>query len=371
MSTKLKRGQRPEGWKSECPKFVEYYQKYRPDWTLEQCQNAARFFCKSSNYQCIEYYQKNYPDATPEEQERMLKEAKLSKRYNSPLCIEYYQKNYPNATPEEQERMLKEAKENYLKKRPILKGENNPSHHSHTTTQERKQRSPMSIEFYIHKYPDATPEEQKRLWEEYRTKHKNIMKDKSIHTTCKENWMKQGYTEEEAIKKVSERQKTFSLDKCILRNGEEKGQDIFNNRQKRWMKSLMKNFEIHGDGRSSQSKFAIDMIYEICKRLNISTPLKEKFIMDKQTHKSFAYDFCYKKKIIEFNGDFWHCNPVIYKEDFFNPTKKMYAHEIWSYDKSKQICAESHGYEILYIWESDYNNDKDKEINKCVEFLND
>ena len=30
---KLKRGQRPEGWKNNCAKFKEYYATQHPDWT--------------------------------------------------------------------------------------------------------------------------------------------------------------------------------------------------------------------------------------------------------------------------------------------------------------------------------------------------
>ena len=64
---KLKRGQRPENWKEDCPKFKEYYAKRNPDWSDKQCQEESRKYCRSCNWQCIEYYQRQYPDKSIEE----------------------------------------------------------------------------------------------------------------------------------------------------------------------------------------------------------------------------------------------------------------------------------------------------------------
>jgi len=50
-------------------------------------------------------------------------------------------------------------------------------------------------------------------------------------------WIKKGYTEDEAIKLRSNRQSTFSLDKCIDTYGNELGLIKFNERQIKWQKS--------------------------------------------------------------------------------------------------------------------------------------
>ena len=76
------------------------------------------------------------------------------------------------------------------------------------------------------------------------------------------------------------------------------------------------------------------------------------------------------KKIIEFNGDYWHMNPKIYKANDINKTKKLTAQEIWDFDKRKMECAEEHGYKVLYIWESEYNESRSAVIKKCMEFFN-
>ena len=56
--------------------------------------------------------------------------------------------------------------------------------------------------------------------------------------TTKEFWQNKGYSESEAILKVKERQRTFSLKKCIEKYGVIDGQKIFENRQKIWQETL-------------------------------------------------------------------------------------------------------------------------------------
>ena len=398
-AVKLKRGQRPEGWKNNCPKFKEYYAIQHPDWTEDECVAAAKKFCRSINWQCIEFYQVKYPNATPEEHERMRKEAIENKKDNSPAYLQYYinnfpektleeckemlrkyttencfqslayyQKHYPNATSEEHERMLKDAKKSYLVKRPSTTGENNPNHKSNTSNFKRRSRSPKCIEFYQVKYPNATPEEHERMLKEHFKNVEKIMQDKTKQVKCIEYWLAKGYNEEEAKQLISKSQKTFSLEKCIEKYGLEEGVKRFEKRQDKWIKSLRKNFSKYGDGRSNSSEFAYDIISCICKRICINRPSKEKYMTDKDGN-HYAYDFCHNKKIIEFNGDYWHMNPNIYKANDINKTKKLTAQEVWDFDKRKMKCAEEHGYKVLYIWESEYNESRSAVIKKCMEFL--
>ena len=51
-------------------------------------------------------------------------------------------------------------------------------------------------------------------------------------------WEKKGFTKEESISMVSKVQSTFSLNKCIEKYGEEKGKSVWDERQKKWQKSL-------------------------------------------------------------------------------------------------------------------------------------
>jgi uncharacterized protein YeeX (DUF496 family) len=73
--------------------------------------------------------------------------------------------------------------------------------------------------------------------------------------------------------------------------------------------------------------------------------------------------------LIEINGDFWHANPSMYKaEDLLSyPGGLVTAHSIWKRDALKRIIAETHGYTVMYIWESDINKNKQEQIDKIYE----
>lgn len=66
--------------------------------------------------------------------------------------------------------------------------------------------------------------------------------------------------------------------------------------------------------------------------------------------------------IIEYFGDYWHCNPLKYQSDYYNVKKGKYAWELWEYDTKKLELIKSYGYNLEVIWEKDLKND-----NKLIE----
>lgn len=69
--------------------------------------------------------------------------------------------------------------------------------------------------------------------------------------------------------------------------------------------------------------------------------------------------------IIEFNGDYWHCNPIKYEKDYFHQVKNMTAEQLWEYDKNKIDLIKSKGYNLEVVWESDYKKNQNI-INKIL-----
>jgi len=239
-----------------------------------------------------------------------------------------------------------------------IKGKRNPNHKSKTTLQERQKRSPFSENFKNHKNLNDRD-----------TFLESIDWSKRITSTQLEWWLNKGYSKEDAREKLKERQTTFTLEKCIQKWGKEKGIQKFKERQERWKKSLYETFEREGDGRSPSSKFANSIIKELCEYLKIEIPQKEKWIKNKETQKAYSYDFTYNKKIIEFNGDYWHCNPKLYEADYFNKNKSLTATEIWEYDKEKVKTAEMYGYQVLIVWEHDWLNNHERVLDNCKKFI--
>lgn len=396
-----KKGMKIKKTREESQKFAEYYELHFPTWTKEQCEEAAIKFKKSSNWQCIEYYEKQYPGLSHEEHIKLKEQALKNKRENSKTNILYWQKRYPEKSLEELEELRsKEAKsknkcnlEYWINKYPEKsldeikklhnnhyqswlshqegwgKGEKNHNHRNNASSEQRCQLSPRNIAFYERKYPELSHEEHIKLRQEFITKN-NIAIKNTVKQTNIEYYLNQGMNEEEARIALHNRQATFTLEKCILKYGEIEGNKIFSNRQQKWLKSLYNSFQNNGDGRSKQSKFAKHIIKECCKYFKIPIPKHEKYIYWKNTNQAFAYDFMINNKIIEFQGDYWHCNPKLYEASFYNKVKQLSAEEIWKYDKVKKECAEYYGYKILYIWEYDYNQNSEETLQKCIDFIN-
>lgn len=248
-----------------------------------------------------------------------------------------------------------------------FKGDNNPNSKSRTTITQRKERSPFSKEFIKYNNDDEYIEFNKKI-------KTNITPEQQ--TTRIEYWLKKGYNEEESRKKLSERQNTFSLEKCILKYGEETGIKIFNERQKKWSKKIEKQYN-NGLFRKTIntpfSKLEIDLFDIIVEKLNIVNDVyygnNQYYRNFKDIGRTFSYDFVFNKKVIEFNGDYWHCNPKTYNKNYYHKHLKMFAYEIWEKDEMRINSIKNVGYDVLIIWESDYNNYRNETIQKCIDFV--
>lgn len=67
--------------------------------------------------------------------------------------------------------------------------------------------------------------------------------------------------------------------------------------------------------------------------------------------------------VIEVQGDYWHCNPLIYNE----PQNEIQKHKI-KQDRMKRGCFNELGYKILYVWEYDLNNNYEKTLETIKQF---
>jgi hypothetical protein len=251
-----------------------------------------------------------------------------------------------------------------------IKGDKNPNHTSKTTEGERKSRSPFSKEFI--KYKDVN-----NIEDHISTFAKLAIKDRISDTTL-QYYLDRGYNEEESTKLLKERQSTFSLEKCIEKYGDVVGHERWMSRQEKWQVSLLLN----GNMKCGYSKISQELFYLILKEYSyermsdiyFATKNKEYFL-SKKDFGFFVYDFTDlgNKKIIEYNGDCYHANPRIYKKDDYpHPFYKESgpsAEETWERDGIKTNIAIERGFEVLTIWDSDYRNDKNKTIEKCLNFL--
>lgn len=192
-----------------------------------------------------------------------------------------------------------------------------------------------------------------------------------------EYWTAKGFTEEEAREKVTESQRTFSLEKCIEKYGEEEGLLKFEERQRKWSKKIEEKYrngefsKIPKTQTSSRySKLAKLLFDSLLNRFPGAKTYSDELELIFENKTRVYFDFSLGNKIIEFNGDYWHCNPKNYDPNYYHKRLKMKASEKWKIDEEKVQLAESHGYEVLVVWESEYKENLDHIINKCLNFLN-
>lgn len=250
-----------------------------------------------------------------------------------------------------------------------MKGSKNPNHKNNTTEFERKSRSPFSKDFINYEGIENV-EEHISLFA------KESIKDRVSDTTL-EYYLLKGYSEDESINMLKNRQTTFSLDKCITKYGEVDGRKRWADRQEKWQRNLLEN----GNMKCGYSKISQELFDNILleyvgnyDKIYYATLNKEYYISKKDIG-FFAYDYVdiSTKKIIEFNGDVYHANPLKYSsEDYHHPFYKEngpMARETWNRDELKINLAKSEGFEVLVVWDSEYKQSKKETIKKCLNFL--
>jgi hypothetical protein len=171
-------------------------------------------------------------------------------------------------------------------------------------------------------------------------------------------WLNKGFSIEDAQRKQSERQTTFSKEKLVAKHGEEVGLELWKNRQEKWQKNYKK---------SNFSKISQKLFWEIYGKIN----LKECYfaqnrngIKDEsgtnneyliETEDSFCkLDFFIPliNYCIEFDGDYWH------GERRGNQERDTL--------REKNILLFNPLLTIIHVKEREYKNNSDKIVTDIV-----
>lgn len=123
-------------------------------------------------------------------------------------------------------------------------------------------------------------------------------------------------------------------------------------------------------------------LYEKIKDLNHEiyySDLNKEYCITNGKKKVFL-DFYDKTKnvLIEFYGDYWHANPILYDKDDFitNPLCKEKSSKVFSiwkkdYERIKFIQEQVEGIKVVIIWEHDFNKNPEEIIEYCMSQLKD
>lgn len=310
---------------------------------------------------------------------------------------EYGLKNGIDKVIEENTKRCSNSKEKFIKLYGEIEGSLRWENFIKSSKKNRITKcSRPTIEKYIEKYGE---EEGKILWEKYKDSLK-FTKNKCIEKYGKEKgeekWNEYINKMSESCKKstTSESMKYInSKEYYVDKYGEEEGEKRYylwkksqDHSSKEFMikkygiKEGLKRYKkvglkraIHFDSYHSKiSQILFEDIKKIIKddsNIKFSNNGGELRLYNKGENKPYYYDFSYKNKIIEYNGDYWHANPKIYESKYVFKDG-IYASDIWERDKKKIDFAKSLGYDVFIVWDNDYKKDKIGVLEKCLEFLN-
>lgn len=245
-------------------------------------------------------------------------------------------------------------------------------------------------------------------WQEYCTKQ-------SISNTYEYKSKKYGWTKEEFDE--FNKNRSITIEKCIERHGEIKGLEMWEHycfRQKytntleyfiekysqigsiKWLENnklkgmtnnpayLAKKYNITYqeaiekiEKRTTTSPALISLAEKtfvdsfeslLGTEIFFSYKTKQLHMWSHITNSSIFFDIAdiKLKKIIEFNGDFWHCNPKKFNIDYFNKVTKLTAKETWEKDQNKIYTANQRGFSVYTVWEDDFKNSPELTLTEAV-----
>lgn len=232
---------------------------------------------------------------------------------------------------------------------------------------------------YLKKYFNVDINAINKKWDSFEERQKRKQKQTdALKKHIKENVKGISFKDrigEESYKKFRKNMKgVFSKEWFVSKFGEDEGLQKYNARSI----NLSKNtywIQYNKENNQNWSNISQELFWEIYKRIHkrykniYFGELNHEFGCG--TNTNFDFVVVDNKKIIEFNGDKFHANPKIFKENDI-PIKflKNTAKEIWEHDIIKNEKAKEKGYDIKVIWESEYLKNKEKIILKCIDFIN-
>lgn len=223
-----------------------------------------------------------------------------------------------------------------------------------------KMRVKRTLEYFINKYGE---DEGKRLHKEYHDKYKGF---ETLEWFIDKYGQKRG----QEIYDNACKGKALTIATFVRKYGEEEGRQ----RYEEYYRNRYNQF--------GQSKVALELFNKIMENTKVK---KHKIWFDghpkefgKYLHELDRYvffDFFDETtgRIIEFNGDYWHANPLVYESDSIihmpGKTTKL-AKDIWQWDEARNKAIKSEfGYEVLVVWHKEWNENPDEVLNRCLEFL--
>lgn len=206
----------------------------------------------------------------------------------------------------------------------------------------------------------------------------------------KEYWKQKGYTEEEASSILSINADNQSLNYFVSKYGETEGKQRYHELcDKRKNEYTLQGFiQQYGETTGKRlwskkyknrhnskkaSKFFSLLTESLGNEYKIYTADNENGeygVLDRKNNVYYFYDYVVPDMnlCVEYNGDYWHCNPSKYSNEYVLTQRNQTAEEIWKHDKIKLECiTRERNIQTIIVWESD---DPQTKINEILEIIN-
>ena len=251
----------------------------------------------------------------------------------------------------------------------------------------QRKRSPRSPEYYISR--GYTEQEAEKKVGEYQSKlsKRNLETSTRLERQLRSRfstkyWEAQGYSKEEAAAITRKNSQTVSLDTFIEKYGETQGKQKYSEmceyrRENYTLEGYQKRYgQIKGEQLWSKkfknrhnskkaNRFFEELLSSIdTKKHKVYTASNnngEYGVLDKEENKYYFYDFVIPelKLCVEFNGDYWHCNPKKYSPLYEHKQSGLLASDIWEHDRRKrEVLQRERDFSIIVVWESDNLDEK-------------
>ena len=355
----------------------ENYKKLRPTKIYQR--KKVRFICRSCQNESIKGFRSLTPDflcihcqarqgtlnARDKFKETCIKrygvdnpgKAKSVIEKHKQTCLEKYGVSSYNKTDEFKERYKNTCLEKYGVDNPIKLPE----------IQEKIKQT--CLEKYGNIYAIASDNIREKIKETNLEKYGYVssFKNLNVQNKFKENCIKKyGVNNPLKLPEIREKIKETNLEKYGYENpmfSNEIKEKMFNTKRKRYGNPYYTGINI-GTIFSKFEKSVLDFIKE--KFSNLIIEENNRTILN---GKEIDLYFPEIQKGIEINGDYWHCNPLIYESTYINRKGKT-AEEIWKRDNEKYNLAKEQKIELLIIWEYDWMHNKNIIQENIETFLN-
>lgn len=182
--------------------------------------------------------------------------------------------------------------------------------------------------------------------------------------------VKKGYSEDTAIQKVKESQVKNGIEWYTEKYGETEGAELYDDRMHRYKNSYA--LEVEADPSINHrktvaicraSKESLELFLPVIEDLSLTDYYigyegKKEYFLRNNTEIYF-YDFAIPslKLIFEYNGSRFHPNKDALTEEGWRSWRGLYtnstADAVHDKDQKKKLLAESRGFSVHYIWDTD------------------